>query len=45
MPVFAVPNTELAPSPHALALAHDVLDSLTQLTAEHAGESPPDYCR
>jgi HAD superfamily hydrolase (TIGR01509 family) len=36
MTVIAVPNREFPPSPDALALAHDVLDSLTQLTPERA---------
>jgi HAD superfamily hydrolase (TIGR01509 family) len=32
--VFAVPNREFPPSPDALALAADVLDSVAELTAE-----------
>ena len=35
MTVIAVPNREFPPSPDALALAREVLDSLTQLTPEH----------
>ena len=38
MTVIAVPNREFPPSPDALALAHDVLDSLTQLTPERVRE-------
>jgi HAD superfamily hydrolase (TIGR01509 family) len=37
MRVIAVPNPEFPPSPDALALAHDVLESLGQLTPERAG--------
>jgi HAD superfamily hydrolase (TIGR01509 family) len=36
MIAIAVPNREFPPSPDALALAHDVLDSLNQLTPERA---------